>query len=250
MKKINGLTEYFDFGINRTYEGQPLASFYGYKTDGIYQSQSEIDNDPNISSDSRRSDIMPGDVRFVDTNGDNRVNADDRVTIGNPNPNLLMGINLGLGYGQWDLSTTFSGSFGHDLYDVTMDRNYSPNESENMYATALERWTGEGTTNMWPRMTVIDANDNYRQSDIFLKKGDYMRLKDASLGYSLPEALTSSLSMANFRMYLSGRNLLTFTSFDGVDPEENGVSSNLERGQIKSNFPQSRTIVFGLDITF
>lgn len=248
--KINGLTEYFDDTYNRTYEGMPLASLFGYRTNGVYQNQTEIDSDPNISADARRGSIMPGDVRFVDTNGDNQVNADDRVSIGNPNPDVLVGFNLGLGYGQWDFSATFSGAFGQDLLDRTLQRNYSPNESENMYATAWQRWTGEGTTNKWPRMTYVDANDNYRISDIFIKKGDYIRLKDINLGYALPKNTVSKLGMSNFRIYLSGRNLLTFTSFDGVDPEENGSNSNLTRGQIKSDYPQSRTVVLGLDLTF
>ncbi|MEQ9441716.1 MAG: TonB-dependent receptor [Cyclobacteriaceae bacterium] len=250
LVKINGLTEYFDYGINRTYEGQSLASFYGYRTDGIYQNQSEIDNDPNLLEDARRSDIMPGDVRFVDTNGDNRVTPEDRTTIGDPNPDVLLGLNLGLTYGQWNLSATFSGAFGHQLYDVTMDRNYSPNESENMHATAWQRWTEAGSTNQWPRMTYIDANDNYRVSDLFVKDGDYVRLKDLNLGYTLPAQLISALRIESLRVYLSGRNLLTFTSFDGVDPEESGNTNNLARGQIWSNYPQSKTMVVGLDISF
>lgn len=250
LVRINGLTEYFDNGVSRTYEGQPLATFFGHQTNGIYQNQAEIDNDPNISADPRRGNIRPGDVRFVDTNGDNLINPEDRTAIGNPNPKFLLGLNLGANYRQWDFAATFSGAFGHELYDVIMNRNYSPNETENMYATAWERWTGEGTTNKWPRMTSVNSNDNYRISDLFLKNGDYLRLKDVNLGYSLPQTVTTNLGLTNFRMYLSGRNLLTFTSFDGVDPEENGRNGNLSRGQVLNNYPQSKTVVFGLEITF
>ncbi|WP_221393693.1 TonB-dependent receptor [Dyadobacter sp. NIV53] len=234
---------------NRTYQGQAVGTFYGWKTDGIYQNQAAVESDPNISKDPRKVYITPGDVRFVDINGDNMVDDKDRVKIGNPNPKVLLGFNLGVTYKGFNLSTVFSGSLGHQLYDAMMVRGIDPTQSGNMDAVSYERWTGEGSTNKYPRMSTIRANNNYRVSELGIKSGDYVRMKDATLGYSVPESASKAIGISRLRVYLSGRNLLTFTKFDGVDPEESG-SDNLNRGVILNNTPQSKSLVLGLDITF
>lgn len=251
VTKLYGSSKFISVGEGqtRTYEGDPISSFFGWKTDGIYQNQAEIDNDTNISSDSRRADITPGDVRFVDTNGDNIVDEQDRVRIGDANPKLLLGFHADLKYKGFDFSAVFSGAFGHDLYDAMMMRGIDPTQSANMDAVAYQRWTGEGTSNTYPRMSTIRANDNYRVSELGLKSGNYLRMKDVVLGYTIPESITEQIGVSNMKFYISGRNLLTFTNFDGVDPEESGTN-NLTRGVIFNNYPQSKSVVLGANITF
>src|SRR5690606_36569343 len=250
VTKLYGASKFISGGDQtRTYEGEPISSFYGWKTDGIYQTQAEIDNDPYISNDTRRANITPGDVRFVDTNGDNIVDEQDRVHIGDANPSLLLGFNIDLRYKGFDFSTVFSGAFGHELYDAMMMRGIDPTQSGNMDAVAYQRWTGQGSSNKYPKMSTIRANDNYRVSELGLKSGNYLRMKDVVLGYTIPETLTEQIGISNLKFYISGRNLLTFTNFDGVDPEESGTN-NLTRGVIFNNYPQSKSIVLGANITF
>tara|TARA_R100000935_G_scaffold49630_3_gene75061 strand:+ start:3959 stop:7060 length:3102 start_codon:yes stop_codon:yes gene_type:complete len=250
VTKLYGSSKFISGGAQtRTYEGEPISSFYGWKTDGIYQNQTEIDNDANISLDPRKADITPGDVRFVDTNGDNIIDEQDRVHIGDANPSLLLGFHADLNYKGFDFSAVFSGAFGHELYDAMMMRGIDPTQSANMDAVAYQRWTGEGTSNKYPRMSTIRANDNYRVSELGLKSGNYLRMKDVVLGYTIPKTLTEQIGMSNLKFYISGRNLLTFTKFDGVDPEESGTS-NLTRGVIFNNYPQSKSVVLGANITF
>lgn len=250
VTKLYGEAKYISSNeYNRTYQGQAVGTFYGWKTDGIYQNQAAIEKDPNLSQDPRKVYITPGDVRYVDVNGDNIVDEKDRVKIGNPNPKVLLGFNMGVTYKGFNLSTVFSGSLGHQLYDAMMVRGIDPTQSGNMDAVSYQRWTGEGSTNKYPRMSTIRANNNYRVSELGIKSGDYVRMKDATLGYSVPESASKSIGISRLRVYLSGRNLLTFTKFDGVDPEESG-SDNLNRGVILNNTPQSKSFVLGLDITF
>ena len=249
LEKLYGENSFIENGVSRTYEGEPIASFYGWKTDGVYQTQADIENDPNILNDPRKDDITPGDIRFVDVNGDNIVDENDRVHIGDANPNLLLGLFFNVSYKGLSLSSTFSGAFGHDLYDAMMMRGIDPTQSANMDAVSYDRWTAPGSTNKWPRMSTIRANDNYRYSELGLKSGNYLRMKDINLSYNFPSELTEKISIQNLRVYVAGRNLLTFTDFDGVDPEETG-RNNLQRGIIQNNYPQSRTILFGLDLTF
>jgi TonB-linked SusC/RagA family outer membrane protein len=239
-----------DFGVSRTYVGEPIASFYGWETDGIYQNQSQIDNDPNISDDPRRATITPGDVVFVDVNGDQLVDEKDRVHIGDGNPTALLGFFLDLSFKGFSLSTVFSGTAGQELYDQMMMRGINAPETDGSDRIMLERWTGEGSTNIWPRMSTTEFNQNYRYSELGLKSGNYVRMKDVTLGYSLPESLLDKLNIGKTRVFVSGRNLLTFTSYDGTDVEETSRGNNLTRGVIFNNYPTSRTITFGLDVSF
>ena len=250
LVKLYGEGKYLDYGVARTYEGQPIGSFYGWKTDGIYQNQGQIDGDPNISQDPRRPNITPGDVIFVDTNGDNLVDEQDRVNIGDGSPTTLLGIYFDVSFKGLTLSGVFSGAYGHDLYDMMMMRGINPTESDGMDQVTIERWHGEGTSNKIPKMSTIQANQNYRYSELGLKSGNYTRLKDLSLSYAFPSALLNPMRLSNARIYIAGRNLLTFTGFDGVDPEETGLGTNLQRGLIYNNYPQSRTFIVGIDFTF
>ncbi len=128
-------------------------------------------------------------------------------------------------------------------------RGINAPETDGSDKIMLERWTGEGSTNKWPKMSTTEKNQNYRYSELGLKSGDYIRLKDVTISYSLPSSFLSKLKLGQSKIFLSGRNLLTITSFDGTDVEETG-RDNLARGVILSNYPTSKTITFGLDLSF
>jgi hypothetical protein len=182
--------------------------------------------------------------------GDGIVDANDRVQIGDGNPSTLMGLYFNFSYKGFDLSGVFSGAYGGDLYDGVKARTMTAPETDGWHANMINRWTGPGSTNEWPKMSTIEVNQNYRYSELFLTSGNYTRLKDFTLSYTLPSSVISRLKMGDMRVYLSGRNLLTFTKFDGVDPEETARGNSYYRGVIENEWPQAKTVILGLDISF
>lgn len=240
--------------ISRTYEGQPLASFYGWKTNGIYQTQAEVDNDPNISKDGNRSNIKPGDVRFVDINGDGMVNDLDRTNLGSPNPKVTYGIQAGAGYKGFDLSLSFAGVGGVKLYNADKMQGMDAAYPFNMYADALNRWHGEGTSNTVPRMTLTNSNNNNRTSDRFVEKGDYFSLRNVALGYTIPSKVWGNSGISDFRVYVAAQNLFILTKYSGLTPQlgynEGTSDGNRQRGVDVAAYPQARTFTFGATINF
>ncbi len=226
--------------------GEVWPYFYGFKTDGIFQNQSEVDSYVNDKGEKLQPDAQPGDVRFVDSNNNGVVNDDDRVKIGKGMPDWTFGITLGAEWKGFDLNLFFQGTYGNDIFDFAQ-RGDIP--AMNRPAWILERWIGEGSSNKIPRMTTANPNKNWSASDIYIKDGSYLRLKTAQLGYTLPLYLTKKVSIQRFRVYVSAENLLTFTKYDGFDPEL--ASGNYTTiGVDKGIYPQSRTISVGANITF
>lgn len=252
LSKLYGTNNFISggTGIARSYEGEPLGSFYGWKTDGIYQTQGEIDGDSNIANDPRKGNITPGDIRFLDINGDNIVDERDRTNIGNANPKALVGLNLSADYKGFDFAVVFSGALGYKLYDAMMVRGVNPLQSFNMDKVALERWHGPGTSNTIPKMSTINANQNFRTSELGIKSGNYVRLKNLVFGYTVPNALASRIRASKLRVYVTGVNLLTLTKFDGVDPEVGLSAGNLQRGVVYNEYPQSKSFIVGLNLNF
>lgn len=239
--------------ISRTYVGQPLASYYGWKTGGIYQTQQEIDNDPNISKDPNRENIKPGDVRFLDANGDNIVNDKDRVNLGSPNPKMVYGIQAGASYKGFDLSLSFAGVSGVKLYNADKMQGMDPNYPYNLYADALNRWHGAGTSNSVPRMTLDNSNQNNRVSDRFVESGDYFSLRNASLGYTIPSKVWGRSGISDIHVYVAAQNLFILTNYSGLTPMlgYNGTADgNRQRGVDVAAYPQARTFTFGATLNF
>lgn len=234
--------------ISRTYEGQPIASFYGWKTAGLYQTQAEIDNDPYLKNDSRKGGIKPGDVRFVDENGDGVIDGNDRVNLGNPNPNVTGGIQASLSYKSFDFSANFTGVFGVSLYNADRMQGIDPTYPFNMYTETINRWTGPGTSNTIPRMTLDRANDNYRTSDLFIESGNYFSLKNATLGYTFPISFVKRASFNSVRIYTTGQNIFMLTKYKGYTPELGYTDGNLQRGVDVAQYPSVRKITFGVTI--
>ncbi len=232
--------------VTRATEGDPIAYFWGYKTDGIFQSQEEVFSHINNQGDPLQPRAKAGDVRFIDTNGDGTINDDDRTFLGNPTPDITLGFTSNLQYGAFDLSLFFQGAFGHQIFNGTQRQDL---RFTNRTTAILDRWTGPGTSNSTPRYTWVDVNNNYRISDLYIEDGDYLRLKNVQLGYNLPEELSNKFGASNFRVYFSGENLLTFTSYTGADPEI-GALSPFDIGIDRGVYPLSKSYRFGLNVTF
>lgn len=236
--------------ISRSYEGKPIASFYGWKTDGLYQNAAEIANDPYLKNDPRKGSILPGDVRFVDINHDGIIDEKDRTYIGDPNPNAILGLQVQAQYKGFDLSMNFIGSFGADLYNADRMQGLDPSFSYNMYRETLDRWHGEGTSNSIPRMTTLRTNLNHRTSDLFIESGDFVKLKNVTLGYTFPGGWLSKAGVNRLRLFASAENLFTITSYSGYSPEIGYTDGNRQKGVDYAQYPQSRKFTFGLNLNF
>jgi TonB-linked SusC/RagA family outer membrane protein len=238
--------------ISRTYEGLPIGIFYGWKTDGLYQTQDDINKDPNIANDPRRTAglIEPGDVRFIDVNGDGKIDDSDRVNIGSPHPKMVYGFNADFNYKGFDLGLFFLGNAGVKIYNADRMQGLDPTYSFNMYEEVKNRWTGPGTSNSIPRMTTRRNNRNYRTSDMFVEDGSFMRLKNLTLGYTLSESVTRKLGIGKTRFYVTGQNVFTITGYSGMDPELGYIDGNKQLNVDYAQYPQARSWIFGLNVTF
>jgi TonB-linked SusC/RagA family outer membrane protein len=232
--------------VERSTIGLPFSYFYGYKTDGIFQNVAEV-NAYSRNGVKIQPDAVPGDVRFKDLNGNGVIDPEDRTMIGNPTPKITGGFNFGLAYKGFDFNGFFTGAFGNQIFNGTRRQDLS---TSNMQTTYLNRWSGEGSTNQYPRFTWNDANGNYTKiSDLYLENGDYVRLKTLQLGYSLSKNLASKIKLQALRIYVSGDNLVTLTDYTGFDPEI-GARGSLDIGIDRGIYPQARTFRLGLSATF
>ncbi|MBQ8673661.1 MAG: TonB-dependent receptor [Bacteroides sp.] len=225
--------------------GEVWPYFYGLKTNGIFQNWAEVEahsKDGNLI----QPNAQPGDVRFVDLDNDGTIGAGDRTKIGKGMPDWTFGFNLGAEWKGFDLSLSFQGTLGNDVFDFAQ-RGDIP--AMNRPSWILERWTGEGTSNKIPRMTSANPNGNWQSSDLYIHDGSYLRLKNAQLGYTLPATLTRKASIQRLRVYVAAENLITITGYEGFDPElASGGYTTL--GVDKGIYPQSRTIYVGANVTF
>ncbi len=232
--------------VTRAEEGLPIGYFWGYQTDGIFQNTNEVFAHIGSTGQPLQPSAKPGDVRFVDVNGDGKINADDRTMIGNPTPDWTFGINANFDYKQFDMSFLFIGAYGHEIFNGAQrqDLRYT-----NRPVSALDRWTEEGSTNEVPRYTWSDGNNNYRVSDLYIEDGSYIRLKNIQLGYTLKRSFLNRIGATNWRFYVSAENLLTITNYSGPDPEI-GARSSFDIGIDRGVYPQARTFRLGTSITF
>ena len=222
--------------------GQPIGYFYGYKTDGIFQNQSEVDAHP--SQLSLGADASPGDLRFVDVNGDGILNSNDRTNIGDPIPDATMGFNLQMNYKNFDFAVYTFASVGNDMV-----RNYERNLTDvNRLNYVLDRWTGEGSTNTTPRVTT-SATGNSTFSSYFVEDASYLRIQNMQLGYSINSKFSEKAGITKLRLYAGVNNLYTFTKYKGFDPgASNGapIGGGIDYGF----YPIPRTYLLGLNINF
>jgi TonB-linked SusC/RagA family outer membrane protein len=230
--------------ITRTEVGLPIGYFYGFSTDGIFQNQAEIDAYANADGAPIQPDAVPGDFRFVDSNGNGEIDPDDRGFIGDPTPSWTYGITANVNWKNFDLLVFGQGVAGNEIFKAT--RRFDLQQA-NLTGDALDRWTGEGTTDTYPRLTFNDTNNNFsRSSDFYLQNGSYFRIKTLQLGYTLPESVTDNVGFKRVRFYVSGNNILTFTGYNGLDPEIGGGSFGVDRGL----YPQPRFYLVGVNASF
>jgi TonB-linked SusC/RagA family outer membrane protein len=227
--------------ITRIMLGAPAYSFFGFKTNGLFQNDKEVADYRNKDGGLLQPDAKPGDIRFVDYNGDGKITNDDRTNLGNPAPDVSFGFTASASWKGFDLLVFGQGIAGNKVFQA-IRRFDLP--TANWTTEALSRWTGEGTSNKFPRLVINDPNQNFsRSSDFYLQSGSYFRVKVLQIGYSLPESLVKKAGLNKFRVYLTGNNLLTLTKYNGFDPE---ISGGVDRGI----YPQPRTLMAGVNIGF
>ena len=231
--------------VSRAQNNEVYPFFYGYKTNGIFQTTAEAEGYVNAAGERLQPDAVAGDVRFVDANGDGIINDDDRVKIGKGMPDVTYAFTIGLEWKGIDINAFFQGVAGNQIYDATRRADLS---LANQPTWILDRWTGPGTSNSVPRVTQVDPNDNWRSSDLYIKDGAYFRLKSLQVGYSLPQKWMDKIRMRRIRIYFAAENLFTITQYDGFDPEigSGGTSTGIDYGC----YPQSRTLSVGANIAF
>lgn len=232
--------------VTRSEVGYPIAYFWGFKTDGIFQNQQEIYQHIGPTGSPLQPNAKPGDVRFVDVNGDGVINALDRTMIGSPTPDFTLGMNGTFNYRQFDLGYLVVGAFGHEIFNGMHRQDL---RFTNRSTAILDRWRGEGTSNAIPRYTWLDTNNNYRVSDLYIEDGSYIRLKNLQLGYRLPAQLLQRIRSSSLRVYVSVENLITLTRYTGPEPEI-GAMSPFDIGIDRGVYPQARTYRIGTSISF
>ena len=255
LKNLGNDTGYMDFdgiqglsgGGTRGSNGQPFPYFFGYKTDGIFQNMDEVRAYVNKDGAMIMPNAVPGDTRFVDVNGDGSISADDRTNIGNGTPDWTYGLNFNADWKGFDFNIFFQGVAGADIFDATYRTDVA---SGNYPSWMLGRWTGEGTSNKYPRLAVGDAT-NWMVSDLYVCDGSYLRLKNITLGYTLPKALTRKLTIERLRFYVQAENLVTWTKYWGFDPEiSSGPDGIKSLGIDRGVYPQARTFTVGVNVSF
>lgn len=250
--------------VNLTTEGQPIASFYGYQTDGYWQSQAELDEANQRAREATGDDgayfdysrTSPGDVKFVDIDQDGQITSADQTFIGSPHPDLTYGLSIDLQYKIFDLKVFGQGVYGNEVFFGPIYYLESPNPYWNMLTTMNDPWMQEGDNSAVPRLDINNSNNNLRFSDRYIRDGSYFRIKNVQLGASLPASITSNLGIQKARIYVAGQNLITFSDYPGFDPEiGRGIDRNNSPGQLdigidRGLYPIARSYMVGLNITF
>ena len=267
VTKVNSSKDYNEGGkdllaqntgyMARFQKGHPIGYFYGYKTEGVMQNAADVQAylDKNCGGKAENSlqgtSIKPGDLKFVDTNGDGVINSDDKTDLGNPHPDVTMGINLGASWKGFDISVTGYGAFGQQV--ARSYRKFTDGEYENYTTEVYSYWNGEGTSNKYPLLSRMNSGPNWQQiSDIYVEDASYFRLQNLTIGYDFTKIWKSS-PFQQLRLYFAAQNLFTITGYKGMDPE-NGMALNSAEpwvtGVDVGNYPQPRTYMFGVNVKF
>lgn len=234
-----GLNDVPIFGAaSKSEPGRSVGDIYGHRVAGIFQTQDEV------NSWARQPNAKPGDLKFMDLNGDKIISDEDRDYLGQTVPTLYYGANLNFGYKQFDFSMFWQGSAGNKVYNGVY-HDLMLGQYSNHHTDALNFWTPTNTNTSIPRPVIGDPNANSRASDRYVEDGSYIRLQNMQLGYTLKKGTVKWIE--NARIYLSGQNLVTITSYTGLDADfmSDGLFS---RGFDLGSFPNQRTIMLGLQL--
>jgi len=253
---IHGQISVLSEGTTEMYRaevGKPIGYFWGYKTAGVFQNQAQIAQTKAFL----QKNPQPGDLIFVDTNGDGKITPLDKVEIGNPHPDVTLGFGINLGYKGFDLNISGTGAFGQQI--AKSYRSFAGTISQNFTTDVFARWHGEGTSNKLPRLTS-GSNANWQEiSDIYIENGDYLKIQNITLGYDFKK-LFAKMPFGQVRLFVTAQNVYTFTKYSGQDPEvgysytygkgnqtiQDGWVSGIDLGF----YPSPRTILMGVNIKF
>ncbi len=228
----------------RASNGEPIGYFWGFKTAGIFQNQQEINDWIAAGNGVLQSNVQPGDVKYYDINHDGVINDDDKVNLGNGMPDFTYGFSLGFDWKGLDFSVSANGSVGNKIVQTYRNQGTT---TANYTTQILDRWTGEGTSNKIPRVT--NTNINYQFSDLFIQDGDFLRISNVTLGYDFAKLIKCKY-ISQCRLYAQVQNALTFTKYDGMDPEIGYGNAGWVSGIDYGYYPRPRTFLFGVNLKF
>lgn len=237
--------------IFRAQVGEPIGYFWGMKTAGVFQNQAQIDEWSKKYTDKLHGSLKPGDVIYVDTDGDNVISAADKTNIGNPHPDINLGFSMNFGYKGFDLSITGAGAFGQQIVR-TMTKGESTVENLNK-KLVYGSWKGEGTSNLLPRLDNLNNVNWMTFSEIWVEDADYVKIQNITLGYDF-KRLWKNCPLSQMRVYVSAQNLFTFTGYSGMDPEvgSHGGDDGYSWGAGVDNgyYPAPKTFLVGVNLKF
>ncbi len=258
-KYISGMEDLLAYGtayVSRVEVGKPIGFFYGYQTNGLFQSQDDVDayvtpdGQPIVVGIESEIARRPGDVRFVDQNNDGVIDDADKVMLGKPQPDFELGIQLNAEYKGFFANTTLAGKFGMQV--MQSYRTYI-DQRENFTTDIFDRWHGEGTSNKIPRLSSGSSANFSLISDVYMYDADYLRISNLTLGYKFDSLLKNFKYVKGASIYASVNNLYTFTNYNGMDPEVGyggGEDSPWASGIDLGLYPLPRTVMFGVNVTF
>ncbi|MBB3969224.1 TonB-dependent receptor [Mucilaginibacter phyllosphaerae] len=227
-------------------QGYSLYSFFGYRTAGLFQTQDEVNSYTGPTGTAIQPNAKPGDIKFLDLNGDGKLNDADKTYLGTPFPKFTYGFTANFNYGAFDLSVFLQGITGNKIFNAIKYTGLNASiQNYNLLADAKNAWTPTNTNTTIPRLSASDANGNFGNvSDFYVESGAYMRIKNVTLGYTLPKSFMDKIGIRSARVFANAQNLATFTKYTGLDPEvgigQNGVDLGL--------YPQSRIVLIGLNV--
>ena len=229
----------------RTIVGEPIGHFYGFQVIGVFQSQGDIDSYTSSGGQVIQPTAKPGDFKYSDVNGDGQIDGKDHVILGNPNPKYTYGINTNWKFKAFDLTLDFQGVAGIDIYNATLGARFG---TENFTRDFYEnRWHGDGTSNEYPSAN-IGGGANYRSNSFFVESGDYFRLRNAQIGFTLPSSITNKWKITTLRVYANAQNALNIFKYRGMNPEVGGAPTIA--GVDTNVYPMFATYNFGVNVTF
>lgn len=235
-----------------TEAGGPVAAFYLIKTEGIFQTQAEVDAYVGPDGQKIQPNAQPGDIKFLDANGDGIIDNNDRVYSGSPFPKFEYGFGANASIAGFDASVFLQGTSGNKIYNGLRQDMENTSLTYNYSTDVLNYWTPENTNTSMPRVISTDPNLNNRVSTRYLENGSYLRIKTIQIGYSIPEEFNKKIGITNARFYVSADNLITITNYKGYNPDVGRTGTVFDRGVDYGHvaYPLARTISGGIQLTF
>lgn len=249
---MNGYQPYV---VSNTIVGHAIGTYWGFKTDGLFTSMDQLNSAPvqfGQSVGTAPGQTYLGDVKYVDVNGDGKIDDGDRTIIGDPNPKLNIGFTNNFKYKNFDLSVFLYSVLGNDVMNLTR-RNGTQNAMlyQNQFKEAANYWTVDNPNSDIPRPINSTSNRNLEISDRYVEKGDYLRIQNITLGYNFSSDTLSKFNMSKVRLYATVQNLYTFTKYKGYDPEIGLYNQNpLLNGIDNGRYPLPRTYSLGINLEF